>query len=111
MQSSAVLVEAKGLPERSAMALLQAAFGSRVRNSSYRVSADLSMNLAGRDLKILVDANLLIPEGEKKGRFYVASPTVADIRNTLRLPKNIDDPFAKDSAVQVHTRQATLFSD
>ncbi|MDE0672568.1 MAG: Fic family protein [Caldilineaceae bacterium] len=90
------LVEAKGLPERSAMALLQAAFGSRVRNSSYRVSADISKNLAGRDLKVLVDANLLIPEGEKRGRFYVASQTVADIRNALRLPRNIDDPFAED---------------
>ncbi len=105
------LVEAKGLPERSAMALLQAAFGSRVRNSSYRVSADISKNLAGRDLKVLVDANLLVPEGEKRGRFYVASQTVADIRNALRLPRNIGDPFAKDSEVQASSRQATLFSD
>ena len=105
------LVEANGLPERSAMALLQAAFGSRVRNSSYRVSADVSKNLAGRDLKALVDADLLIPEGEKRGRFYIASQNVADIRRELRLPKNIDDPFAKDSEVQASSYQATLFSN
>jgi len=62
------LVTANGLPDRMAMALLQAAFGTRVRNSSYRVSADLSKNLASRDLKELVDANLLVPEGQKRGR-------------------------------------------
>ncbi len=105
------LVETKGLPERSAMALLQAAFGSRVRNASYRVSADISRNLAGRDLKVLVDAKLLVPEGEKRGRFYVASQTVADIRNTLRLPRNMDDPFAEDGEVQASSRQATSFSN
>ena len=90
----AALVEGKGLPERSAMALLQAALGSRVRNSSYRVSADISKHLAERHLKVLVDASLLVPKGEKRGRFYVASQTVADIRQALRLPRNIDDPFA-----------------
>ena len=61
------LVRVNGLPERSAMALLQAAVGSRVRNGSYRISADVSKNLASRDLKALVDAKLLVPEGEKRG--------------------------------------------
>lgn len=105
------LVEALGLPERSAMALLQASFGSRVRNASYRVSADISRNLAGRDLMALVDAELLIPEGERRGRSYVASHKVADIRNKLRLPKVIEDPFAEGSLVQVDPRQASLFSN
>ena len=75
------------------MALVQAAFG-RVRNSSYRVSADVSNNLASRDLKILADAGLLIPDGEKRGRFYVAGPRVAEIRRRFRLPRAVDDPFA-----------------
>lgn len=103
------LVESRGFPDRTAMALLQAAFGSKVRNSSYRVSADVSKNLASRDLKILVEANLLVSEGEKRGRFYRASPTVAEIRHRLRLPKPIDDPF--DPAGQLHgsTGQASLF--
>ena len=68
------LVVGNGLPERTALALLQAASGSRVRNGSYRVSADLSKNLASRDLKLLVDAGLLVPEGQKRGRFYRAAP-------------------------------------
>ena len=87
------LVENSGFPERTVMALVQAAFG-RVRNSSYRVSADVSNNLASRDLKMLVDAGLLIPDGEKRGRFYVAGPRVAEIRRRFRLPRAVDDPFA-----------------
>ena len=104
------LVESRGFPERTAMALLQAAFGSKVRNASYRVSADVSNNLASRDLKTLVDANLLVSEGEKRGRFYKASPTVAEIRQRLRLPRPIDDPFDPNGQLQISTGQADLFS-
>jgi len=104
------LVESRGLPERTAMALLQAAFGSKVRNSSYRVSADVSNNLASRDLKVLVDTNLIVAKGERRGRYYEASPTVAEIRRKLRLPKQAADPFASDGALQVPAGQATLFS-
>jgi Fic family protein len=91
------LVIARGLPDRMALALIQAAFGTRVRNSSYRVSADVSKNLASRDLKVLVDTGLLVPEGERRGRFYSAGPIVAEIRQKLRLPKKVDDPFAGGS--------------
>jgi len=103
------LVESRGFPDRTAMALLQAAFGSRVRNSSYRVSADVSNNLASRDLKMLVDADLLVSEGEKRGRFYRASPTVAEIRRTLRLPRQVDDPFDPAGQLQNSPGQASLF--
>ena len=89
------LVIARGLPDRMALALIQAAFGTRVRNSSYRVSADVSKNLASRDLKVLVDAGLLVPEGERRGRFYSAAPIVAEMRQKSRLPKKVDDPFAE----------------
>ncbi len=91
------LVVARGLPDRMALALIQAAFGTRVRNSSYRVSADVSKNLASRDLKVLVDIELLVPEGERRGRFYSVAPIVAEIRQKLRLPKKVDDPFAGGS--------------
>ena len=94
------LVIARGLPDRMALALIQAAFGTRVRNSSYRVSADVSKNLASRDLKVLVDIGLLVPEGERRGRFYSAAPIVAEIRQKLRLPKKVDDPFAEGGPAQ-----------
>ena len=94
------LVGANGLPERTALALVQAALGSRVRNAAYRVSADVSKNLASRDLKELVDAGLLDPEGERRGRVYVASPIVREMRERLRLPKRIEDPFGEAGPAQ-----------
>ena len=94
------LVQKYKLPERMAMALLQAAIGSKVRNASYRVSVDVSNHLASRDLKVLVDAGLLVPEGEKRGRFYLPSRTVAEIRTKLRLSKSVYDPFAPGSPPQ-----------
>lgn len=87
------LVLRGGLPERTTLALVEAAFGLRVRNASYRATAEISNNLASRDLKALVDADLLVPEGEKRGRDYVAAPGVRAIREALRLPKGNDDPF------------------
>ena len=74
------LVVEKGLPSRTALGLLEAAFGARVRNASYRVSTDISGNLASRDLKQLVDAGLLEAKGEKRGRHYVAADPVRAIR-------------------------------
>ncbi len=103
------LVEANGFPDRTAMALLQAALGSKVRNSSYRVSADVSKNLASRDLKLLVDANLLVPEGEKRGRAYGPAPVVAAIRERLRIAKRVEDPFAEGGPA--HPRQEGLFPE
>ncbi len=87
------IVRKAGLQERTALALLQAAIGGRVRNSSYRISADVSNNLASRDLKSLVDTRLLIGEGERRGRYYVPSKEILEIRKKTRLPKSIDDPF------------------
>jgi len=87
------LVMRHRLPERTALALIEAAMGLRVRNASYRAGAEISNNLASRDLKALVDAGLLIPEGERRGRDYIASEAVRDIRNSMRLPKANDDPF------------------
>ena len=103
------LAKVRRFPERTAMALIQAAFGTKLRNSSYRVSADISNHLASRDLKGLVDAELLIPEGEKRGRYYMAAPVLTEIRQRARLPKGIADPFAEDSPVQVSARQNDLF--
>ena len=107
------LTRANGLPERGAMALLQAAFGGKVRNASYRVSAGISKNLASRDLKALVDANLLLPEGEKRGRSYTPAPVAAEIRRRARLPRSADDPFEEGGPIQSRGApvQPTLFSE
>ncbi|MGE4219023.1 MAG: Fic family protein [Alphaproteobacteria bacterium] len=94
------LIRHAGLQERMALGLIEAAFGARVRNASYRVSTDTSNNLASRDLKHLVDAGFLSAQGEKRGRYYVASPDVLAIRNARRLKKGNDDPFAEPPLAQ-----------
>ena len=88
------LVKERKLHNRMALGLLEAAYGARVRNASYRVSTEVSNNLASRDLKHLVDAGLLVPEGENRGRHYVAGKIVHDIREKHRLSRDRDDPFA-----------------
>ena len=100
------LVERHGLHERTVLALLQAAFGHTVRNASYRVSADISRNLASRDLKELADAGLLGAQGQRRGRRYTASNDVTDIRNRHRLPRENTDPFSDPEIV---SQQASLF--
>jgi len=79
-------VRRHGLPERTALGLVEASTGHRVRNASYRVSTEVSNNLASRDLKMLVDAGLLVAEGEKRGRYYVASDEIKTLRARTRLP-------------------------
>jgi hypothetical protein len=75
------------------MALSDAAFGYRVRNSTYRAAASISSNTASRDLTLLIKVGLLVPHGEKRGRTYIASAQVRALRERLRRPKSAPDPF------------------
>lgn len=105
----AKLVRAAGLNERTALALIEATFKPRrVRNVSYRISADISSNLASRDLKFLVDKGLLAAEGERKGRYYVATPKVMEIRERLKIPRAHKDPFEDPKIV---SSQDSLFEE
>jgi len=74
-----ILAKNMSLSERSILALFDAALGWKVRNATYRKTAEISENLASRDLKALCDAKLLVPQGEKRGRFYVAAAQIRDI--------------------------------
>lgn len=87
------VVSKKSLPERMALGLLHAAIGYRLKNSSYRISAEVSNNLASRDLKTLVDSGLLVAAGEKRGRYYVGTEQIKELRNKTRKKKIIDDPY------------------
>jgi Fic family protein len=93
------LIEKEGLPERAAIALVEAASGLRVRNPTYRAAAEVSENVASRDLKLLVDAKLLIAEGEKRGRQYVAAAKLRAIHERARLPRKDEDPFGPQAAL------------
>ncbi|CCV08062.1 conserved hypothetical protein [Mesorhizobium metallidurans STM 2683] len=68
------------LNERVQLPLMDAAFGYKVRNLRHRTENDISEVVASRDLKELCDQGLLKPVGEKRGRYYVAGDTIADLR-------------------------------
>jgi Fic family protein len=86
------LIADTGLPERVIYALSDAAFGYRIRNATYRTVAEINEVTASRDLKLLVDSKLLVPAGEKRGRVYVASPIIMDIRKRNREPRSTYKP-------------------
>lgn len=95
-------VRARDLPERTLLALADAAFGWKVRNASYRSVAEVSDQVASRDLKALADAGLLVAHGERRGRWYAASDLVRTVRERFREAKPIADPFELEA-------QGTLF--
>jgi Fic family protein len=90
------------LPERTTGALADAAMGLRVRNASYRsvveatAGEEVSELTASRDLKALVNAGLFAPVGERRGRYYVADPSLEQVGQEIRAarpPRETVDPF------------------
>ena len=92
-----VEVKRRGLPERMILALYDAAVGYRVKNATYRAAAEVSENVASRDLKDLTVQGLLVPSGEKRGRYYEATQFVKLIRQNSREPKSTIDPFSVET--------------
>jgi hypothetical protein len=77
-----------------------------VRNATYRPVAEISDQLAGRDLKLAVSAGLLVPKGERRGRYYERSDRLRRIREQTREPRTtLDDPFGPPP--HPHTPSAT----
>jgi len=90
----------RGLNERVAVALLDAAFGLRVRNSTYRSLAEVSDEVAGKDLRMLAAQGLLAPHGERRGRYYVASDWLQKTRLYVRETKVVTDPFTDTQTIR-----------
>jgi Fic family protein len=98
------LMEQQRLPERVMSVMFDAAMGLRVRNVTYRAGLEesgdepITEQTASRDLQRLVEAGLLVPSGERRGRFYIAGADVAQIWHQIRSdrdPRNDTDPFAE----------------
>jgi Fic family protein len=89
------IVSRNGLPERTTIPLVNAAFGYRIRNSSYRASAEVSEQVSSRDLKLLVDCGLLIAAGHTRGRLYMRSKSLEEIYVRNYEKRTNDDPFSE----------------
>ncbi|HET9593703.1 MAG TPA: Fic family protein [Solirubrobacterales bacterium] len=97
------LSERHRLPERCAAGLMDAALGVRIRRKIYRSSAEaatgeeISDLTASRDLKAMVDAELLNAVGERRARYYLGAETLSELREDIRSQRPAeaaDDPFA-----------------
>ena len=86
-------IKRRGLTDRMIMALMDAADGFRVRNSGYRKLAEISDEVASKDLRTLVDQGLLISKGERRGRFYVAGDWLKEASKQSRVKRIRTDPF------------------
>lgn len=95
------IVEQRHLPDRTIAALFDSASGLRVRRSTYaatlvEMGEGVSDQTATRDLQALVDSGLVIPFGEKRGRYYKGSAELRELRQRV-LPRRVrddGDPFA-----------------
>lgn len=92
-----------GLPERCAVALVDAAYGLRIRRGSYQASAgevageEISEQTASRDLRTMVDRELLDPIGERRARYYLTGSEPAKLWKRVRAerpPRATEDPFS-----------------
>lgn len=98
------------LPERSVLALFDAASGLRVRRSAYEREAELEPGTAARDLRMMVSAGLLVPSGETRARRYSAAPQLREIRAGVAAGRPpIVDPFP-GPAREESTRRVTTSS-
>ena len=86
-------IKKRSLPERYILALGDAVIGLRVKNSTYRSAAEISENVASRDLKEMVGLGFLVPAGEKRGRYYEGSSWARAVRDRTREPASNLDPF------------------
>jgi Fic family protein len=96
------LAEAHSLPERCAAALVDTAYGLRIRRGSYRSAGEemtgeqISEQTASRDLKAMVDLELLEAVGERRARYYLGGAEAKALREAIRAkrpPQEADDPF------------------
>ena len=89
----AKLMKSHGLNERMETSLLNATFGYEVRSATYQKDNDVSDVVASRDLRRLCELGMLLPVGEKRGRFYVAGDTLKEIFSRVSEDTKARDPY------------------
>jgi Fic family protein len=78
------LVAEHGLPERTTDAMFDAVLGYRVRRATYLKHAEVTEQTATRDLAALAAGGILTPQGNGRGRYYIAGEPIRQIRERRR---------------------------
>ncbi len=88
------LITEHGLPERMMDVMFDAVLGYRVRRALYLKRSDITEQTATRDLAALAAAGILTPQGNGRGRYYLAGEPIRQIqerRRARRVP--LRDPY------------------
>jgi len=91
------LLRRKKVNERALPALVDAAFGYRIRRTHYINSAEVSEQVASIELRMLVDLGLLTAEGQTRGRIYRASNKLSEIYRRNYEPRSNVNPFTQEA--------------
>jgi Fic family protein len=78
------LVTEHGLPERTTDAMFDAVLGYRVRRATYLKHAEVTEQTASRDLAALATEGILTPQGNGRGRYYIAGELIRQIQERRR---------------------------
>jgi Fic family protein len=101
-EACAEIASRNSLPERTTGALAEVAYGLRLTHRTYKMIMEITAGetvsaiTASRDLKSLVDAELVQAVGRTRGRYYVAEPLLLAERRRIqasRAPQEANDPF------------------
>ncbi len=87
------LIHREKLPERCDLPLVDAAYGLRITRPRYVTEANVTEFVASRDLKRIADAGVILPHGEKRGRFYTGSPELRKIYLDIKDNTTAPDPY------------------
>ncbi len=88
------VVTEHGLPERTMDVMFDAVLGYRVRRALYLKRSDITEQTATRDLAALASEGILTPQGNGRGRYYIAGEPIREIqerRRSRRVP--LRDPY------------------
>jgi Fic family protein len=88
------LITEHGLPDRTMEAIFDAVLGYRVRRAIYLKRSDTTEQTATRDLAALASEGILTPQGNGRGRYYIAGEPIRQIqerRRSRRVP--LHDPY------------------
>jgi Fic family protein len=83
----------KSVPARAILPLFDASLGLTITNPRYMLLSETERYTATRDLKLLVSLGWLLPRGEKRGRTYIATDALKQLRATTRVPRTRRDPY------------------
>lgn len=90
------ILKRKNFNERSLPSAVDAAFGYRIQRQHYMASAEVSEQVASRELRDLVDGGLFVAQGETRGRWYKGSDLLKEIYLRNYQPRTLIDPFQNE---------------